>query len=76
MVAYLDRGFVEDGKIEVGKEEVAHLDIAAIIAIEGLVDDVPAGTLKWSVRSDISILYIISFSIGFKPSGFFTVHGD
>lgn len=45
MVAYLDRGFVEDGKIEVGKEEVAHLDIAAIIAIEGLVDDGPDTTL-------------------------------
>lgn len=56
MVAYLDRGFVEDSKVEVGKEEVAHLDIAAIIAIEGLVDDGPDTTLPSRALMAFSLL--------------------
>ena len=59
MVAYLDRGFVENGKVEVGKEEVAHLDIAAIIAIEGLVDDGPDTTLAEQGSDGLFLVCII-----------------
>lgn len=39
VVADGDRGFVENGAMEIGKETLAYADVLAVVAIEGLVDE-------------------------------------
>lgn len=39
VVADGDRGFVENGAMEIGKETLAYADVLAVVAIEGLIDE-------------------------------------
>ena len=60
IIAYGDWGFVEHGKVEVGKEPFAHTDLLAVVAIEGLDDQyLIVGNVSQETFQDLPCLLLL-----------------